>query len=45
MGIFDWFSSLDKDKVGNAVNRILKQGEWSDVEADLIIKIIKIDFS
>ncbi len=38
MGIFDWFSPSDKDKVGRTVDRILKQGEWHDIEADLIIK-------
>lgn len=38
MGIFDWFSPSDKDKVGNAVDHRLKQGEWSYVETDLIIK-------
>ncbi len=38
MGIFDWFSASDKDRVGNTVDHILKQGEWHDIEADLIIK-------
>lgn len=38
MGIYDWFSPSDKQKVQDTVDRILKEGKKRDVEAGLIIK-------